>query len=158
VRVFAPSDLHVTLAFIGSADEEDARRAWDLVEGFASLRAITGSFERVKPLGHPRRPSALCAMVDGGSEAFAEMINEARGPLLEAADAPPDNRLPLPHMTLARIQRRARGAERRQAVRWAEGLDVRDASFTAASVALFTWATDRAERLFQIVERQDLSS
>lgn len=96
-------------------------------------------------------------MIDVGSEAFIEMINEARGPLLQAADAPPDDRRPLPHMTVARIQRRARGAERREAVRWAEGLDVRGTSFTTVSVALFTWATDRAERLFQIVEHRDLA-
>lgn len=95
-------------------------------------------------------------MIDQGSEAFVEMIEEARGPLLEAADAPPDDRLPLPHMTIARIQRRAHATERGQAVRWAEGLDVRGASFSSASVALFTWATDRAERLFQIVEHRDL--
>ena len=61
-------------------------------------------------------------------------------------------------MTLARIQRRAKGADRREAIRWAESLDVGRASFHVASVALYTWSTDREERLFQIVERHDLSS
>jgi 2'-5' RNA ligase len=117
---------------------------------------VTGSFEGVKPLGHPRKPSALAAIVDEGREAMTEMIVEARGPLLAAADAPPDDREPLPHMTLARVQRRARSVERREALRWAEGIDLRGISFTAASVALYTWANEREERLFRIVEQYAL--
>ena len=77
----------------------------------------------VKALGNPRKPSALSALVGEGQEPLSEMIAEARAPLLAAADAPPDDRPPLPHMTIARIQRRAKGAERREALRWAEGLD-----------------------------------
>ena len=59
-------------------------------------------------------------------------------------------------MTLARIQRRAKGSERREALQWAESLDVGDATFSVRSVALYTWSTDRPKRLFQIVERYEL--
>jgi hypothetical protein len=31
-------------------------------------------------------------------------------------------------------------------------------AFTAASVALYTWAQDRQERLFQIIEQHDFDS
>jgi len=158
VRVFGASDLHVTLGFLGSVQEMAAREAWKLIERFPSFRSVTGSFERVKPLGNPRKPSALSAMVDAGGEALSEMIGEARGPLLAAAEAPPDERPPLPHMTIARIQRRAKGGERREALRWAESIDVTAASFVASSVALYTWSTDRPERLFEIVERLELGS
>lgn len=154
VRVFGASDLHVTLAFLGSVQEQEARDAWARIGSFSSFRAVTGSFERVQPLGHPRKPSAISAIVDEGREAMTEMIAEARGPLLAAADAPPDDRAPLPHMTLARVQRRAQSAERREALRWAEGIELRGISFTAASVALYTWALDRQERLFRIVEQR----
>jgi 2'-5' RNA ligase len=153
VRVFATSDLHVTLGFLGSVGESDARRAWDRIGEFHSFQRVTGSFSRVEPLGHPRKPSALCAMIDDGREALSEMIEEARETLLSAAGAPEDTRPPLPHMTLARIQRRAKAAERRQALRWADTIDLRAVAFTAPSVALYTWADDRQERLFQIVER-----
>ena len=156
VRVFAAADLHITLGFLGSVQEADARRAWAQIGSFASFRPVTGSFEGVRALGHPRTPSALAAMVDEGRDAMAEMIVEAKGPLLEAADAPPDDRAPLPHMTLARIQRRARSAERREALRWAETIDLRGIRFAAASVALYSWATDRQERLFRIVEQHSL--
>lgn len=156
VRVFGASDLHVTLGFLGSVQEPAARQAWALTGGFASFRPVKGSFERVQALGHPRKPSALSAIVGDGREAMAEMILEARGPLLAEADAAPDDRAPLPHMTLARVQRRAQAAERREALRWAEGIDLRGISFTATSVALYTWALDRQERLFRIVERRAL--
>jgi len=153
VRVFATSDLHVTLGFLGSVEESDARRAWDRIGDYPSFQRVTGSFSGIEPLGHPAKPSALSAMVDAGREPLAEMIAEARETLLSAAGAPEDTRPPLPHMTLARIQRRANAAERRHALRWAHTIDLRGVTFTAPSVALYTWADDRQERLFQIVER-----
>lgn len=156
VRVFGATDLHVTLGFLGSAQESQARRAWAEIESFCSFRPVSGSFERVQALGHPRKPSALAAMVGQGREAMTAMILEARAPLLAAADAPPDDRPPLPHMTLGRIQRRAERAERQEAMRWAEGIDLRGISFVAASVALYTWANQRQEHLFRIVEQHAL--
>jgi 2'-5' RNA ligase len=134
-------------------EESDARRAWDRIGDYPSFQRVTGSFSGIEPLGHPAKPSALSAMVDAGREPLAEMIAEARETLLSAAGAPEDNRPPLPHMTLARIQRRANAAERRQALRWAHTIDLRGVTFTAPLVALYTWADDRQERLFQIVER-----
>jgi len=158
VRVFATSDLHVTLGFLGSVQEEEARKAWDRIGDFPSFCRVTGSFSGVEPLGHPRKPSALSAMVGSGREPLSEMIAEARETLLAAAGAPEDTRPPLPHMTLARIQRRAKAAERRAALLWAQAIDLRDVTFTAPSVALYTWADDRQERLFQIVEQRVFES
>jgi hypothetical protein len=59
---------------------------------------------------------------------------------------------------LARIQRRANAAERRAALRWAQAIDLHGVTFTALSVALYTWADDRQERLFQIVEQHVFKS
>lgn len=158
VRVFAASDLHVTLGFLGTVQEAEAKKAWALMNGFDSMRAVTGSFVGVTPLGNPRKPSALSAMIGEGKDALSDMIAQARGPALAAAGAPEDTRPPLPHMTLARIQRRATAAERRKALQWAEGIDLEDASFRSRSVALYTWAEDREKRLFRIVEERDLGS
>jgi 2'-5' RNA ligase len=86
------------------------------------------------------------------------MIAEARVPLLEAAGAPLDTRPPLPHMTIGRVQRRATASERRAALQWAGSIDLRGASFTVTSVALYTWSDDRQERLFRIVEQHGFPS
>ncbi len=156
VRVFAEPDLHVTLGFLGRVQEEEARKAWALIDGFESFRPVAGSFSGVKPLGNPRKPSALSAIVDTGHDALREMITEARSTLLDAAGAPADRRTPLPHMTVARVQRRANPQERREALRWAGEIDTSHASFVAPSVGLYTWSEDRKTRLFRIVERYDL--
>lgn len=156
VRVFTSSDRHVTLGFLGPVQELDARKAWDRIGEFPSFRPVTGSFSGVEPLGHPRKPSALCAMIAAGREPLGGMIAEARATLLSTAGAAEDSRAPLPHMTLARIQRRANAAERREALRWARGIDLRGATFEARSIALYTWADDRQDRLFRIVEEQDM--
>ncbi|MGB5548281.1 MAG: hypothetical protein WBM74_17005, partial [Polyangiales bacterium] len=92
VRVFSRVDLHSTLGFLGSVQESDARKAWDRIEDFGSFRGLIGTFSAVQPLGHPRKPSALSALVDEGRDALSEMIAEARGPLLIAAGAPEDSR------------------------------------------------------------------
>lgn len=157
VRLFSAEDLHVTLSFLGSVTDEAAHQAWTHVGNFDSLQAVTGSFSGVEPLGNPRKPSALSAIVQDGKDPLTEMIAEARGPLLAAAGAREDPRPPLPHMTVARIQRRASGRERREALRWAQAIDLSGVTFRAESIALYTWASDRKERLFRIVERRALS-
>ena len=158
VRVFALSDLHVTLGFLGTVQEAEARKAWELLDTFSCFRTVSGSFAGVVPLGNPRKPSALSAMIDVGREALSEMIAQTKGPILAAAGAPEDTRPPLPHMTVARIQRRANAVERRKALRWAEQIELGGASFTSASVALYTWSDDRQERLFRIVAEHDFGS
>jgi RNA 2',3'-cyclic 3'-phosphodiesterase len=158
VRVFNGADRHVTLGFLGPVQELNARKAWHRIGEFPAFRSVSGTFSRVEALGHPRHASALCAMVDAGREPLGEMIAEARAPLLSAAGAPEDTRPPLPHMTLARIQRRANAAERREALRWARAIDLCGVTFTVRSVALYTSADDRQKRLFRVVEEHILES
>jgi len=150
--------LHVTLGFLGSVQEAEARKGWERIGEFGSFRSVAGSFTGVEPLGHPRKPSALSAIVDEGRVELSEMIEEARAPLLAAAGAAEDHRRPLPHMTLARIQRRADSTERREALRWAREIELRGVQFSVSSVALYTWADDRQERLFKIVDRHPLGA
>jgi 2'-5' RNA ligase len=158
VRVFTEDDLHVTLGFLGPVEAPEALAAWQTIDRFQSLSRVDGTFRCVRPLGHRRKPSALSALIQEGAPALSSMISEARAPLLEAAGAPPDDRSPLPHMTIARIQRRASAAERRHALEWAEALDLSRARFTASEVALYTWSSDRQSQLFRIVERRALAS
>ena len=57
-------------------------------------------------------------------------------------------------MTTIWMRAETKTAERRAALRWAQGIDLRGVTFTAPSVALYTWADDRRERRFQIVEQR----
>ena len=65
VRVFGDEDLHATLCFFGAVEETAARRAWAQVERFPSLRPVRGTFAEIRALGHPKKPSALAAIVAG---------------------------------------------------------------------------------------------
>ena len=154
VRLFAPADWHMTVAFLGSVGGERAKASW---EAAAPLRmqALLGELTGIKLLGNPRKPAAVTALVDNACHStISDTIARWRPSLFLAADARPDERAPLPHVTLARIQRRANREEYRAAKAWAGSLDVAGTPFEVNELALYTWSQDRKERLFQIVEKR----
>ena len=157
VRLFHPEDLHLTVAFLGGVDEAAARAA------FAASRAIPLSARPVRlgevvPMGNPRRPSALSARLREGNEAVAQAITAVRDAVCDAAGAPRELRPALPHLTVARPRRTATYDERREAVRWAASLDLGAPEVVLDAVALYTWSSERRERLFTIVDRLSLAS
>jgi len=183
IRLFAPADLHITVAFFGAVDPHAARRAFAIAASLCppSTHARLGP---VRAFGSKRNPSALSAVVeemaeekveetaepaaprlqpamgaeDDGRGSVSAVITRLRDPLLEAAGARPDRRPPRPHVTLARISRRAGPAQRRAALDWAASLDLRAPVLSLDRLALYTWARDRHRSLFQIVEELDLGA
>lgn len=152
VRLLAPSDYHLTLAFLGPVDEATARATFGRVSR-ALAEPVDVRLDRVRLMGHPRRGTALSATLAEGGDALAERIAAHRGPLLDAAGARPDDRPPLPHLTIARIHRRAAPAEREAALAWAASLELGDVTHRIDAVALYTWSDERPKRQFQIVQR-----
>ena len=155
VRRFAAEDLHLTVAFLGAVGEEAALRAW-AAGGRATGPAIAATLAGVVRMGSARRFSALAAELGEGHREACDLIDALRTPMLEAAGSRPDTRPPRPHVTVARLRRRASPAERRGAVAWASGLALPSGSIELAELALFTWAEDRDEVLFRVVESQRL--
>lgn len=156
VRVFHADDIHITVAFLGSCGEPRARLAWEhVVEHQQQLltEVIPATLGGIEPMGNPRRPSALSVLLDQGSRPVAELIGTLRDGAWSAAEARPDRRPPLPHITVARPRRRANGAERRAALRWAREQPKVDASITLDRLALMTWAKDRQLRQFHAIEQ-----
>lgn len=156
VRVFAPGDLHVTVAFLGAVDEAAASDAFCIAEAWPTA-PIPVRLGPLRPLGAHRKPSALSATISEGTEPVAGGIVAVRDEMLDVARARPDTRAPLPHVTLARITRRASTAERRAALAWAEGLDLGAPRVMLDRIALYTWSADRRTRLFDVVEERRIA-
>lgn len=151
VRCFAASDLHVTCVFLGAVAEGSARAAWsvatNLMRPKLARREVT--FSHSDLLG----VSALSAVLGESRAAFEPLIAAARGPVSKIAGVKPDDRPPLPHMTFARIARRASAADTNAALRWAQAIDVKAWRAVSEELALYTWSDDRDASLFRIVER-----
>ncbi len=155
VRVFHPDDLHATVAFLGGCAPERAQRAWATADrlGSSSFGVALGG---LKALGNPRRPSALSVVIDQGQRQAAALIESLRAPMIEAAGARPDPRPPLPHITVARLGRKATARQRRDALSWVESTPPVGAELTIDRLCLYTWADDRSIRQFRKVEEHRL--
>jgi len=151
-RRFPARDLHLTVAFLGAVEAEAAQAAWALCRWQGP--AIPAGLGPVRGFGNPRQPSALAAVLEQGRDPVVALIAALRGPLLAAAGARPDPRPPLPHLSLARVQRRATAAQRQRALAWAASLDLGGVPLVLDRLALYTWAEDRERGLFRKVEER----
>jgi RNA 2',3'-cyclic 3'-phosphodiesterase len=157
VRVFHPEDVHMTVAFLGAVSQDAAERAWATLQGYRSS-PIELSLGGLRPMGNPRRPSALSVVVEAGNDRVAALIATLRAPACAAAGARADDRPPLPHITVARPSRSASAAELRTAVEWAQAQRPVGAKVVLERLVLFTWAADRRERQFRVAAQQPLAA
>lgn len=147
VRRFVPKDRHTTSVFLGPVRKEVAQRAWALIHDDPG-KPVTVSLGPVRLLGGVR-PSAVSAIIDRGADDLRAMMMNHRQILVDAALMPKSDREPLPHVTLARVQRSASKEQHDIAVQWAEGLTV-EAKTVFDRLALYTWSEDRTASLFTI--------
>jgi 2'-5' RNA ligase len=155
VRLFDREDLHLTVAFLGSVAEREARLGFAQARAFA-LGVCEITLGRVVPMGNPRRPSALSARIVEGERELSEAITNVRDAICDAAGAAREHRPALPHLTIARPRRTATYAERAAALGWAAALDLGAPRLVLSSIALYTWSEARKERLFARVEEVNL--
>ena len=157
VRLFAPEDLHLTLAFLGAVAEAAARSAFAAAHALPLTRSEV-ALGPVVPMGSRQRFTALSARLSHGEGPLAAAMTAVRDQVCDAAGARRETRPALPHLTLARPARRATREQRAHALAWAEGLDLGAPRVRVEAVALYTWAANRRERLFTIVDRFALAS
>jgi 2'-5' RNA ligase len=108
LRPVPRESLHVTLAFLGERDEGEVPVVGALVEQLA--RPVGGlTLERARWLP-PRRPRVLAVEL-GGAEALVELQAAVAAGLAGAIGFVPEKRRFLPHVTVARVRRRAPSGE-----------------------------------------------
>ncbi len=154
VRCFAESDLHMTVAFLGNVDETRARATFELAQEWP-LGSVEATLGCVQPMGDPRRASALSILLEPPAPAIESAIASVRDGMLERAGVRPDRRPPLPHITLARIGRKAKPPQRRRAIAWAKSIDLGHPRIRVTQIALYTWSRDRKTSLFRIVDTHE---
>lgn len=155
VRQFGPSDLHVTVAFLGAVQEAQALAAFAYAPDFP-LPASEVQLGPVECLGSKRRPSAFSALLLTGRAEVEAALSSVREQMWEAAQARRDTRPPLAHVTFARPSRRAARDDYQRALRWAKGLQLGAPSVRLERIALYTWSEDRQTSLFRVVRELPL--
>lgn len=153
-RLVAAADLHLTIAFLGGIEEPRARAAF-AESSRAATPPVAIVLGAVVPMGNPRRPSALAARVEAAGperRSFSHRLAASRDAILAAAKLPREERAMKPHVTLARLRRRATSEERRRALAWATKCDLTSVRFELDRVALYTTARDPRTRVYDIIE------
>lgn len=154
--MLAPTDLHLTVAFLGGVSEEAARAAWAATVWNDGPRTVT--LADVAPMGSPRRYSALSLLLGNGRIEIEAEMTRSRGAAYAAAGPPPDARPAKAHITIARPKRHATDAERAAALEWAKATALHDTPVPLEKIALYTWSDDRSATLFRVVEQRSLAS
>lgn len=156
-RPFAPTDLHLTLAFFGHLEAPAVTRVRDHL---AQLRLplLPFRFDHALLLPQPKRFSAICLGLGEGRAEIAAQMARHRDPLLATADQPKDTRAPLPHVTLARPIRKHKKAAQHDGAAWCAALRIPDVAMTLNEIALYTWSDQRPAQQFRIVDRFPLGA
>lgn len=155
LRRFHPDDLHMTVAFLGACGSGRAKAAFATAEGH-DASAFRIELDRLVPMGDPRRPSALSALVAEGHDEAVAIMDTLRPTMWRAAEAKPDGRPAKPHITVARPPRRAGASERRAAIEWAASKPPIGVTLTIDRLCLYTWSEDRRLRQFRVVDEVPL--
>ena len=147
---FRPTSLHVTLVFLGEKPEGAVAALWSAVAGAAAAhRASVLTPLGVRPV--PRRRPNLFALElsDEGGRA-ADLHRAVAGALAEADLHAAEPRPFWPHVTLARVRRRARSG------RWSDEQPL-PGPFTSRLLTLYESRTLPAGARYRVVERLELA-
>lgn len=187
LQALHPEDLHLTLAFLGPCGPERAAAAWQALAGLRSP-ALTITAGPWRAFGSQRRPSAYGVSVEQGNAALTALM-QRWAPLARLAAAPASSTAPpasgctgpagsaaavaspsgrrtpqpptLPHITLARPQRRSPTAEAGEdrLPAWLASAPRPAGPARLQELALYRWSSSRGtpgSPRFAIVRRRRL--
>ena len=117
LRRIHPADLHLTIAYFGRIDPA-MHGALLRMLGALPFTGAVAVLDAILPLPRRDHPSAITLSLahDAAYDTIVALMTEHRPPLLERAGRPPEEREPLPHVTIARPRGRRMTDERRAAI------------------------------------------
>lgn len=156
IKPFHKEDLHMTIAFFQAMDPTYHEPVMAVMDQIKS-QTFEISLGKLLLLPSPKRASALSFGLEQGCSEVSAFMSQWREPLTEAAKAKPDQRDPLPHITVARPIRRFKEKAQADARVWV-GQTVTPADVIQVSkLALYTWSEDRKSRQFQKIYEKPLN-
>lgn len=151
IRLFAPEDMHLTVAFLGAMPEVRVPQVLEVMQKI-DFEPFIISLDALIPLPSAKFPSAFAYKLGRGHAQTVAVMENWRDALLQAGGAPPERRPPFPHLTVGRPQRKF-GAQGRQAgIHWAADILPIEFETCVDSIALYTWSDDRRQKQFKIVK------
>lgn len=151
LHFLAPADLHVTLAFLGRFDPKLLAK---IAAQVATLPLEGGevALNQFVALPQPRRFSALAFVLGRGWLDIEKQITKWRDRICREAGAKLETRPSLPHLTVARPDRRIGESDRDAALEWMrqlpsqEGLQLR-----LDRPRIYTWADRDAPTRYRLL-------
>src|SRR5882757_3590476 len=117
LNFLAPADLHVTLAFLGRYEPGQLTKMASLLKGFSMLE-IEAAPSQFTAFPQARRFSALAFVLGPGRVAVEGEITKWHDRICREAGASIEIRPSLPHVTVARPDRRIGESDRNEALEW----------------------------------------
>jgi len=144
LRLLRPDQLHVTLAFIGGADEAKAAAAQAVVDSIPADMGGEGRITRFLMLPSAGKARVVSLEIDDGAGAFARLFEHVMGGLEAAGVMEREKRPFRPHLTVARLKNPAAVQPRSESG---------EAQFAVESVCLYRSELRREGAVYTVITR-----
>ncbi len=152
LNFLAPADLHVTLAFLGRHDPGQLAKMSALLKSFP-LREVEATLSQFTAFPQPRRFSALAFVLGQGRVDVEAQIAKWHDRICREAGAKIDVRPSLPHVTVARPDRRIGESDRNEALEWMRQLSPQThIALRLERPRLYTWADRGSSARYQMLD------
>ena len=150
LKISSAVDLHITVSFLGNISPDISKKLCTVLQNIDPV-CFDFSLATLMPLPSKRHFSALSFSLNVGREQISRYMSTHRNTFHNIAGTQPDHRGPLPHITVARPQKRATVQERSGILDWMQTVSPPQLTFKTGKLSLYTWADDRKKKQYERV-------
>ena len=152
LRWVDPTLMHLTLRFLGEVPEEEVGRLRDALDGVPPVD-VQLALKEAGTFGPASRTAVVWLAIGGDGDGLRALADRVEAAVVSLGFEP-ERRPFRPHVTLARVDRRASGAQRRTVAEAVERLPAPPPSpFTARAVALVRSHLGRGGPRYEVLSR-----